>query len=90
MKMKNKINNKNFLSGREASILCLLALMTHTGQTENEDKVLESLDGRALKIGRAILGAKTKDKSILLAAGGFITWVESFPAKDDKYKIRVS
>jgi hypothetical protein len=65
------------LSGREASVLALLAQCLNLS-VKDKRRYLSVLGGRALKIARVIVGeTKHPSKSIQAAADGFIVWAKN-------------
>lgn len=69
------------LTGRESSILCILASCKMT--VVDEDRILSTLDGSAFRIGSAILGrTKRPSKAIQRAAEGFLEWARSLPVSE--------
>jgi hypothetical protein len=76
MKSEKTENKNKPLSGRESSVLALIAQSKKLSKMD-KSKILASLDGRALKIAKAMLGySKNFSKSILKAAEGFKKWAK--------------
>jgi len=73
---KNNCANSLTISGREASILALLAQSPNLSASDKQ-RILCSLDGRALKIAKALVGETARPaKSIKDAADGFSAWAQ--------------
>jgi len=65
------------ISGREASVLALLAQSPNLSASDKQ-RILGSLDGKALKIAKALVGETARPaKSVKDAADGFSTWAQS-------------
>ncbi len=68
------------LSGREASVLALLA-QSRDLSAQDKKRILESLEGQALKIAKVMVGqAKNPAKSDRDAAEGFTAWANELQA----------
>lgn len=68
------------LSGREASVLALLAQSQSLSDADKR-RILSALDGQALKIAQAITGqTKHPAKSVRKAADGFRAWANRLSA----------
>ncbi len=67
------------LSGREASVLALLAQSKGLSPSEKQ-RILSALNGQALKIARVIVGdEKRPARSFQVAAEGFTSWAKGMP-----------
>jgi hypothetical protein len=65
------------LTGREASVLSLLAMAGHTMTPAKIKRALGTLEGDALAIGKTIVGKhRNPSKSVSKAASGFLAWAE--------------
>ena len=65
------------LTGREASVLSMLALVGDMMTPAKIKRALGTLEGDALAIGKTIVGKHPNpSKSIKKAANGFIAWAE--------------
>jgi hypothetical protein len=68
------------ISGRESSVLALLAQTIDLSESDKE-RILSSLDGQALKIAKVIVGGKCSNKQVRLAAKGFQDWAKNLKSK---------
>lgn len=75
MKSKEK---RDYLNGRESSVLALLAETQHLSTSERLEILTKSkLTGDALKIGKILAGDyKNASKKNIIAAQGFIDWAK--------------
>ncbi len=71
------------LSGREASILALLAQSKSLSEFD-KIKILATLEGNALKIAQNIIGESNDEEFIKIAAKGFIEWANELSINDFK------
>jgi hypothetical protein len=64
------------LSGREASILALLAQSCNLPD-KDKTRILALLDGSALKIAKVIVGETSPVEKVRIAAEGFTSWAKT-------------
>jgi hypothetical protein len=65
------------LSGREASVLALLA-QSQSLSSEDKVRILSELNGQALKIAEVIIGKTNPlDRALVDAANGFTSWAKN-------------
>lgn len=70
------------ISGRESSILALLAQSRGSLTGADTRRILAALDGRALQIAKAIVGTHQRpSQAVQTAADGFIAWAQSLPRR---------
>lgn len=75
LELMSFLKDKPF-SGREASVLALLAQSRSLPETDKR-RILSTLRGKALKIAKVIVGdVKRSTKNIQTIANGFIDWAK--------------